>query len=49
MADGADQDYDAEPVVCHACAARDRASTAWLKQDGAETAGLMWRTYRKEG
>lgn len=33
--------YRAEPFVCHACAARDMASTAW-HESKSETAGLYW-------
>lgn len=34
--------YDAEPVTCHACAARDRAQKAHRDQNG-DQAGVYWR------
>jgi hypothetical protein len=41
---GRDDDFDAEPVVCHACAARDRAQRAWRDKQGDEN-GLRWRVF----
>jgi hypothetical protein len=38
--------YEAEPVRCHACAARDRIAEQYRGQDGADTAGLMVRLTR---
>lgn len=49
MEPGADREYEAEPLVCHACAERDRAQEVWRKENG-EQAGLKWRIkklYRK--
>lgn len=48
MATGEDQSYDAEPIVCHACAARDRARNAWAEKKG-DTAGVFWRVFRRQG
>lgn len=42
MAVGQDQAYDAEPIVCHACAARDRAVKAGHDKH-LDTAGIYWR------
>ena len=39
---GRDNAYEAVPVACHACAARDRADAAWREQKG-DRAGLGWR------
>lgn len=39
---GRDMEYDAEPVACHACAAKDRAARAFHERKG-DTAGLRWR------
>lgn len=41
MAEGQDQAYESEPVVCHACAAVDRARKAWSEKKG-DTAGVYW-------
>lgn len=46
MAVGADQDYDAEPVVCHACAANSRALSKF-HQEGGESHGLFARLIRR--
>lgn len=43
---GRDQHYDAEAIVCHSCAARDRAQRAWSEKKG-DTAGLMWRVVER--
>lgn len=43
---GRDNHYDAEPIVCHACATRDRAQRAWSEQKG-DTAGLRWRVFER--
>lgn len=42
---GRDDDWDAEVVQCHACAARDRTQRSHLQQSNAETAGLKVRVY----
>lgn len=44
MAPGRDDDFDAEVVTCHRCAARDRMQRAWA-QDNGETAGARIRTW----
>lgn len=48
MAMGADQFYDSEPIVCHACAARDMAIDRFRKDNG-EMAGTKWRVFRRKG
>lgn len=48
MAQGADQLYDSEPVVCHACAARDMAQERYRKDNG-EQSGIKWRVFRRKG
>lgn len=48
MAPGADQLYDAEPVVCHGCAARDRGK-ADAGNKKLDTAGVFWRVFRIPG
>ena len=45
MADGADRDYEAEPLACHACAERDRAQERYRKDNG-DQAGVRWRIKR---
>lgn len=42
-----DHAYNAEPWACHACAARDRASEAWHKQDG-KAHGIYFAVTRRE-
>lgn len=39
-------DYGAEVVRCHACAALERAMSEYGKADGADTAGLRARLTR---
>ena len=45
-APGRDNHYDAEPIVCHPCATRDRAQRAWSEKKG-DTAGLHWRVFER--
>jgi len=47
MADGADLEWVAEPVACHACAARDRAAAAFQKEAKGETPGIFYRLFRR--
>ncbi len=47
MATGADDNYDAEIVVCHRCAAGDRAERAFGEGHG-ETAGAKRRTWQTD-
>lgn len=48
MAPGRDEAYDAEVLVCHACAAGDRAERAFMSQDSPDTAGLKRRIYETD-
>lgn len=48
MAPGGDQLYDAEPIVCHACAAKDRAR-ADASNKKLDPAGVFWRVFRRPG
>lgn len=48
MAQGADQAYDAEPMVCHGCAAKDRGRADAAKKK-LDTAGVFWRVFRRPG
>lgn len=41
--------FRAEPVKCHACAARDRAADARSKEKGWEPYGVRWSTHMKGG
>jgi hypothetical protein len=48
MGSGRDQAYDAEPVVCHATAARERAERAFREQNNGEPLpGLRWRVHER--
>ena len=47
MAPGRDDDFDAEVVVCHRCAARDRKQRQWTADNG-ETAGARIRTWESD-
>lgn len=40
MAPGRDDAYDASVLVCHACAARDRAMNAFRSQGSPDMAGI---------
>ena len=40
--------YEAEPLVCHACAARDMSRDRYAKDDG-DQAGIKWRVFRRKG
>lgn len=40
---GADDDYEAELLTCHACAAMDRKERTFREQDNAVTDGLKRR------
>lgn len=44
---GADDDYDAEIIVCHRCAIGDRTVRQW-HQDNGETAGARVRTWQSD-
>lgn len=44
---GADDDYDAEIVVCHRCAAGDRAERSYRDGKG-DTAGMRRRTWERD-
>lgn len=46
MREGQEQAYDSEPVVCHACAVRDRARAAWADKKG-DTAGVYWPVHKR--
>lgn len=39
--------WDAEPVVCHACQARDQAARAW-QQNKKDSDGLYWSMRDRE-
>lgn len=46
MAHGMDQAYDAEPIVCHACAVTERAQAA-AANENRERFGVFWRTWKR--
>lgn len=48
MAPGRDDAYDAEILVCHACAAADRAEQAFRQQDHPDLAGVKRRIYEAD-
>lgn len=39
--------YDAEPLVCHACMAKDRAVNAAHQNDKFDDAGVFWRVFER--
>lgn len=45
---GADDDYEAELLVCHACAEMDRRKRAFLGERNPVTDGLKTRVHRAE-
>jgi len=48
MQPGGEHLFDAEPVVCHGCAERDRRRGDFQKKKG-DTAGVFWRVFRIPG
>lgn len=40
--------YEAEPLACHACAARERAARVFRDGNG-DTDGVSWRIFEREG
>lgn len=47
MAVGADQDYEAEPLICHACATRDQTAESFRKANG-DTKSIHWMIRRRK-